>query len=394
MLNVIKILDRSKELFSYDLVKHERDMDDLIGSSKFLIVGAAGSIGKAVTKELFKRGARALHCVDNNENGLTELVRSVRSEYGYVTKNFKILALDILSQEFELFCASQKYDYILNLSALKHVRSEENPFTMRRMIDVNIIANRKILKYANQSGVKKFFCVSTDKAANPTNFMGATKKLMEEIAFLNSDSTHVSTARFANVAFSNGSLLSGFVRRVENHHPITIPLDIRRYFITEREAALICLFSLIYGKNGEIFVPNNEEEIRLTSFKTILENFLATLGKVPLYCETETEARSSSKKIKDGTWPVFGFESDTSGEKLFEEFYTSNEVVDTSRFSELAVVNSAGSLNSAKEVEFYRLLDELDVSADGARDELIHLIAKFVPSFQHKANNKSLNERM
>lgn len=394
MIDVIKVLGRTNELFVHDLKHHEKIMCNLIRASRFLVIGAAGSIGKAVTQELFTRGADAIHCVDVNENGLTELVRYVRSNDGYTTKDFKIFALDIISREFDLLCSTQRYDYILNLSALKHVRSEENPFTMRRMIDVNIVANRKILQYANESSVKKMFCVSTDKAANPSNFMGATKKLMEEIAFLNADETSVSTARFANVAFSNGSLLSGFVQRIQNQQPITIPLDVRRYFITEREAALICLFSLFFGENREIFVPNNDKEIRLTSFKEILENYLATLGKVPKYCASEAEARFESKKNICDEWPIFAFESDTSGEKLYEEFFTASELIDTSRFCDLAVVSSIEGISKVKEMEFFSLLSKIDVTAEGARDQLIDLLVNFVPSFKHQAKLKSLNGRM
>ena len=234
--------------------------------SSFLVIGGAGSIGQAVVKEVFKRNPKKLHVVDISENNLVELVRDIRSSFGYIAGDFKTYALDIGSIEYDAFIESDgKYDYVLNLSALKHVRSEKDPFTLMRMIDVNIFNTEKTLQQSIDSGVKKYFCVSTDKAANPVNMMGASKRIMEMFIMRKSKDIKISTARFANVAFSDGSLLHGFDQRIKKRQPIVAPNDIKRYFVIPKESGELCLMSCIFGENRDIFFPKLSENSHLIS---------------------------------------------------------------------------------------------------------------------------------
>ena len=240
---MLKLIGRSKKLFNDDILNHKEELSNIVSSSSFLVLGGAGSIGQAVTKEIFKRKPLKLHVIDISENNMVELVRDIRSSYGYIDGDFKTFALDIGSEEYDVFFESDgNYDYVLNLSALKHVRSEKDPFTLMRMINVNIFNTDKTIEQSIKKGVKKYFCVSTDKAANPVNMMGASKRIMEMFVNRRSKDIDISMARFANVAFSDGSLLHGFNKRIEKKQPIVGPNDIKRYFMTGPEAGLLCLF--------------------------------------------------------------------------------------------------------------------------------------------------------
>ena len=231
-LIIVKNKHTSKELFAEDIARHEKELTEIVNSSRFLVIGGAGSIGQAVTKEIFKRDPRKLHVVDISENNMVELVRDIRSSFGYINGDFQTFALDIGSVEYDAFWnADGGYDYVLNLSALKHVRSEKDPFTMMRMIDVNIFNTEKTIRQSIEKGVKKYFCVSTDKAASPANMMGASKRIMEMYLMQLSEQINISAARFANVAFSDGSLLHGFNQRIQKRQPIVAPNDVKRYFV-------------------------------------------------------------------------------------------------------------------------------------------------------------------
>jgi FlaA1/EpsC-like NDP-sugar epimerase len=256
LIQILKLIGRDKELFSADIQSSENKLAEVVSSSRFLVLGGAGSIGQSVTKEIFKRNPKKLHVVDISENDMVELVRDIRSSFGYITGDFQTFALDIGSIEYDAFFkADGKYDYILNLSALKHVRSEKDPYTLMRMVEVNVFNTDKTLQQAINAGVKKYFCVSTDKAANPVNMMGASKRIMEMFLMRRSLDIDISTARFANVAFSDGSLLHGFNQRLEKRQPIVAPNDVRRYFVTPQESGELCLMSCIFGDNGDIFFP-------------------------------------------------------------------------------------------------------------------------------------------
>ena len=290
--SVLNLIGREKELFVQDIKAYEVELSQAVSSSTFLVIGGAGSIGQAVTKEIFKRNPKKLHVVDISENNMVELVRDIRSSYGYIDGDFQTFALDAGSVEYDAFIkADGKYDYVLNLSALKHVRSEKDPFTLMRMIDVNVLNTEKTLLQSIANGTKKYFCVSTDKAANPVNMMGASKRIMEFFLMRRSLEINISTARFANVAFSDGSLLHGFNQRIQKRQPIVAPQDIKRYFVTPKESGELCLMSCIFGENRDIFFPKLSKSLHLISFAEIAIKYLEQLGYEPYLCSSEDEAR-------------------------------------------------------------------------------------------------------
>ena len=312
-MNILKLIGRTSPLFDDDIFSCRKELEALVSNSRFLVVGGAGSIGQAVTREIFKRNPLALHVVDISENNMVELVRDIRSTLGYIDGDFRTFALDCGSNEYRaLMNASEGYDYVLNLSALKHVRSEKDPFTLMRLIEVNILNTIKTVQMAKAHGAKKYFCVSTDKAANPVNMMGASKRIMDMFLMRESQSIKISTARFANVAFSDGSLLHGFNQRFSKLQPISAPNDVRRYFVTPQESGELCLMSCLFGENRDIFFPKLSEQLHLTTFSDIAERFIKSLGYEPYYCATEEEARSqSSALIASKRWPCYFFKSDT-----------------------------------------------------------------------------------
>ena len=395
-MDILALLGRTAPLFSVDLDMHGQEMNELTSGHKFLVLGGAGSIGKAVTKEIFKRNPASLHVVDISENNLVELVRDIRSTLGYIDGDFRTFALDCGSREFSaLTNANEKYDYILNLSALKHVRSERDPFTLMRMIEVNILNTLEVAQLARKQKADKFFCVSTDKAANPVNMMGASKRIMEMFLMRESASLNISTARFANVAFSDGSLLHGFNQRFVNKQPISAPKDVKRYFVTPQESGELCLLSCLLGENRDIFFPKINEELTLTTFADIAERYLAQLGYSPFQCSTEQEARERTDElIAANKWPCYFFSSDTAGEKDFEEFFTEKEEVDFGRFHNLGVIKNKLGEDSDKLEEFLTAIDELRRKEHWGKPELVALFTDLIPEFQHKETGKYLDERM
>ena len=396
MTDILKMIGRTEELFTEDLAAHEQDLRDLIQDSAFLVIGAAGSIGQAVTKELFKRNPKSLHAVDISENNLVELVRDIRSSLGYITGDFKTFALDAGSQEFAaMFDGEGPYDYILNLSALKHVRSEKDPYTLMRMIEVNILNTEATLKKALDSGAKNYFCVSTDKAANPVNMMGASKKIMELFLMRRSLEIPVSTARFANVVFSDGSLLHGFNQRLLKQQPLSAPLDVRRYFITPQESGELCLLAALLGENRDIFFPKLSDKLHLITFARIAEHYLARRGYEAVICETEDEARLRVGELSSNNkWPCYFFVSDTTGEKDFEEFYTTEETLDLERFSSIGVIKTEPVFDPEKLDYFLTQAAALKANGRWSRQDISRLFHEMLPGFAHKETGKFLDERM
>ena len=391
----LNIIGRTTALFSQDLLEFSEDIDSIVSNSRFLVIGGGDSIGQAVVKELFKRKAKALHVVDLNENYLAELVRDVRSGDGYLVDDFDTYALDCGAIEFEQFIQLGQYDYVLNLSAMKHVRSENSIFSMLRMVHTNIINTLCTYDWATKNGVKKYFCVSTDKAANPANFMGASKRAMELCLMRADNPIPVTGARFANVAFSNGSLLEGFGYRMQKKQPLSVPLDISRFFITPEEAGIICVFSAVLGEENDILFPYNEKEMKLTSFKTITENFLSKSGRQAIPCSSETEARDLMESVDlERFWPVNYFYSDTTGEKPFEEFYTNKEDVHFGKYTDLAVIKFVSEKTSDEVASFLNNISKLKVTDPACRQHMLKLFADFVPTFEHVETNKFLNSRM
>ena len=395
-MNVLKLIGRTTPLFESDISSRGKEINALVSNSRFLVIGGAGSIGQVVTREIFKRNPLALHVVDISENNMVELVRDIRSTLGYISGDFRTFALDCGSNEYRaLINSSEGYDYVLNLSALKHVRSEKDPFTLMRLIEVNILNTIKTVQMAKADGAKKYFCVSTDKAANPVNMMGASKRIMEMFLMRESESMEISTARFANVAFSDGSLLHGFNQRFAKRQPISAPNDVRRYFVTPQESGELCLMSCLLGENRDIFFPKLSEQLHLTTFSDIAERYIENLGYEPYHCSTEEEARDRSYElIASKRWPCYFFKSDTSGEKDFEEFYTDNEVLDMDRFKNLGVIKNKASFSSDKLDNFLKVIHELRSQAAWEKAPMVNLFNEMIPDFEHEETGKYLDGRM
>lgn len=395
-MNVLDLIGRKNELFTADIHQNEAELKNLISASKFLVIGGAGSIGSATTKEIFKRNPKKLHVVDISENNMVELVRDIRSSFGYIDGDFQTFALDIGSIEYDAFWeADGDYDYVLNLSALKHVRSEKDPFTLMRMIDVNVFNTDKTLQQSIDKGVKKYFCVSTDKAANPVNMMGASKRIMEMFLMRRSQQINISTARFANVAFSDGSLLHGFNKRIEKKQPIVAPNDIKRYFVTPKESGELCLMSCIFGENRDIFFPKLSEHLHLITFAEIAVKYLNELGYEPYLCQNEEEARTLVESLPaEGKWPCLFTASDTTGEKDFEEFFTENETLDMVRFENLGVIKNDLNIEQDKLQLFESTIQALKVNKKWDKEEIVNLFFKMLPDFGHKETGKYLDAKM
>lgn len=395
-MDIINLIGRKKELFETDINKYETELKKIVSSSTFLVIGGAGSIGQAVTKEIFKRNPKKLHVVDISENNMVELVRDIRSSFGYINGDFQTFALDIGSVEYDAFIkADGKFDYVLNLSALKHVRSEKDPFTLMRMIDVNIFNTEKTIQQAIDNGVKKYFCVSTDKAANPVNMMGASKRIMEMFLMRKSKQINISTARFANVAFSDGSLLYGFNQRIQKQQPLVAPNDIKRYFVTPKESGELCLMSCIFGNNRDIFFPKLSESLHLISFADIAIKYLHALGYKAVICETEEQARHLVKTLpQKKQWPCLFTPSDTTGEKDFEEFFTDKEELDLDTFLNLGIIKNDLNLDEEKLNNFSETISKYKENKTWTKQQLLDLFIYMIPDFGHKETGKYLDTKM
>lgn len=397
-MNVLQLIGRDTELFAEDICQYESILGELVRNNRFLVIGGAGSIGQAVTREIFKRSPKTLHVVDISENNMVELVRDIRSTLGYIAGDFRTYALDCGSRNFKALIAAQKpYDYVLNLSALKHVRSEKDPFTLMRLIDVNVINTVSTLKLARQKNpdLQKYFCVSTDKAANPVNMMGASKRIMEMFLMRESLSTKVSTARFANVAFSDGSLLHGFNQRFAKRQPISAPNDVRRYFVTPQESGELCLMSCLLGENRDIFFPKLSDALHLTRFSDIAVLYLKSLGFEPFECDSEEEARARTHElIPRKRWPVYFFTSDTTGEKDFEEFFTDTEMLNMFKYSSIGVIKNEAVFDSDKLNFFANRIERISSKGVWDKPEIVALFNHMIPSFNHKETGRYLDNRM
>ncbi|MBD5406890.1 MAG: UDP-N-acetylglucosamine 4,6-dehydratase [Treponema sp.] len=400
MDNILPLIGRTAPLFDRDIAANEAFLFGTVRDSRFLVIGGAGSIGSAVTREIFARNPRLLHVVDISENNMVELVRDIRSSVGYSDGEFATFAIDCGSDIFDDFIKAQAeriggYDYILNLSALKHVRSEKDPYTLMRMIDVNVFNTDKTICQARDMGAKKYFCVSTDKAANPVNMMGASKRIMEMFLTRRSLEMPVSTARFANVAFSDGSLLYGFNRRLEKGQPLSAPNDVRRYFVTPKESGELCLMSCLLGENRDVFFPKLDHDLNLITFSQIAVKYLESRGYEPYECRSEDEARVMVGELKSaGKYPVYFFKSDTTGEKDFEEFFTDKEVLDMTRFTNLGVIKNEPVFEQEKLDLFVARIKLMREKGEWTRGELIDLFNEMIPNFNHKETGKFLDGRM
>ena len=395
-MNSLSMIGRDSALFYSDIATQENSLKNRVHESRILVIGGAGTIGQAVSREIFKRDPKALHVVDISENNMVELVRDLRSTVGYGSGEFKTFAVDCGSVEFEALVKGEgPYDYVFNLSALKHVRSEKDPYTLMRMIMVNVYNTTKTLQLAKEMGAKKYFCVSTDKAANPVNMMGASKRIMEMFLMRESLTQEISMARFANVAFSDGSLLHGFNQRFSKRQPFSAPNDVRRYFVTPQESGELCLLSGLLGGNRDIFFPKLSEKLHLITFSEVAVRYLRERGYEPYECESEDEARDRAEElIANKQWPCYFFKSDTTGEKDFEEFFTDNEDLDMERFETVGVIKNQPDFDETKLDDFMDGIEALREKGTWSKDDIVKLYFGLLPEFAHKETGKYLDQRM
>ncbi len=393
---VSTVIGRSTSLFDADLREHGDEVKARFFGSRVMVIGAAGSIGSAVVRQLIPYGPAMLSLVDPNENGLVELVREARSGRLALPPHFNTHAVELGSTEFDhLLRAASPLDFVLNLAALKHVRSERDPFTLMRMLETNVLGLDRALELLARTGVGRVFSVSSDKAVNPTSLMGASKRWMERLLVSHSAGVASSSARFANVAFSAGSLLEGFLFRLRKRQPIAAPRSVRRFFMSESEAAQLCLLASALGGTNEIYVPQLSEAEHAVTLESIARTVLRSAGLEPVECSSEEEARSSPllNEAAPSRWPCYFSESDTSGEKEVEELVGSRETVDRARYRTIAVVKQsaagAAGLRAAKlELERIRASDEWD------KDAIVAAVQKAVPEFHHTERGKSLDRKM
>jgi FlaA1/EpsC-like NDP-sugar epimerase len=396
VVDLLKLIGRGEQLFSHDLERIESHLTYCVSKSSFLVLGGGRSIGSAEVRVIFTRNPSKLHVVDISENNLVELVRDLRSSLGYITGEFKTFALDIGSTEYDaFFIADGEYDFVLNLSALKHVRSEEDEFTLMRLINTNIINTLKTLNQCIEAGVKKYFCVSTDKATNPVNMMGASKLIMEMFLMRASPAIQISTARFANVAFSDGSLLFGFLKRLEKCQPIAAPNDVRRYFLTPKESGELCLIACIFGDNCDIFFPKLSEEVDLISVSEIATRFLKQKGYATYICRSENEARELVSVLPtQGKWPCYFAASNTTGEKSIEEFFTEDEKLDMLKFQSIGIIKQKPLFDEELLLNFENSIFALKADLKWKKQDLVALFERTIIGFKHSSTGKFLDGKM
>jgi FlaA1/EpsC-like NDP-sugar epimerase len=379
-------------------LKHEDELKKRIEGKKVLVIGGAGSIGSAYIKAILKFRIAKLVVVDIDENGLTELVRDLRSSDEYqIPADFITYPVNFGDRVFrKLFQYHGPFQIISNFAAHKHVRSEKDIFSIEAMIENNVLRAKELLDLLVEFPPEHFFCVSTDKAANPVNLMGASKKLMEELLLSYSDRLNIKTARFANVAFSQGSLPLGFLERMRKQQPLACPLGIRRFFVSPQEAGELCLIASILGEAGDIFFPKLDEDHDMIPFDHIASSLLQQLGMQADPCKTEHEAKQKARELNGQSkkYPVYFFESDTSGEKAYEEFYTKEENPDFDRFIELGVISYTNKRSAEEINEILRNLKTLVDSDRVSKAAIVELFSKSLPSFEHIETDRGLDSKM
>ena len=387
---------RDVSMFQTDIENFNTQLTNEITSKSVLVIGGAGTIGTSFIKALLKFKPDKLVVVDTNENALTELTRDLRSEHGqYIPSVFLTYPMNFGDSVFEkMFLKHAPFDIVANFAAHKHVRSEKDQFSIEAMITNNVFKANTFLDLLLKQKPKHFFCVSTDKAANPVNVMGASKKLMEELILSYTDQIKITTARFANVAFSNGSLLAGYIDRIFKKQPISCPEDIKRFFVSPEESGQICLLACILGTSGDIFFPKLESH-KMINFKEITLNFFKTMGVKVVYCSSDKEARQKIKNcLKDNTYPVYFFKSDTSGEKLYEEFYTKEDTLELDKFESLGVIENT-SRPSKKNIQYcMSSLKTLMDNPNYSKASIIEVLKEFIPDFDHIETGKNLDQKM
>lgn len=391
------VTKRDSSMFQQDIEKSKEVLTRKIKQKSVLVIGGAGSIGSSFIKAILPFRPSSLVIVDINENALAELTRDLRSTKGmYIPKEYIPYPMNFASSVFEkMFIARGGFDIVANFSAHKHVRSEKDIYSVEALIQNNVLHAKKLLDLLEKYPPEEYFCVSTDKAANPVNIMGASKRIMEDLIFSYSDKFPVKTARFANVAFSNGSLPAGFLQRIAKLQPISAPSDVKRYFVSPEESGQICMLSCMLGENRAIFFPKLEEEQMMT-FDSIAENLLKEHGYEVLKCSSDAEAVDKSDEVKTGArfYPVHFEKSDTSGEKAYEEFFTDTETVDMNRFKSLGVIMDKPNPDKEKVLELYGKLEEAFQAEDVDKARVVKIIGEYLPNFSHIETGKSLDSKM
>lgn len=391
------VTKRSQSMFLKDIEENREELTRKIEGKSVLVIGGAGSIGSSFIKAILPFKPATLVVVDTNENGLAELTRDLRSTKGmYVPDDYIPYPMDFASPVFEkMFRKRGGFDIVGNFSAHKHVRSEKDIYSVEALLQNNVLHAKILLDLLSEFPPEEYFCVSTDKAANPVNIMGASKRIMEDVIFAYSDKFDVKTARFANVAFSNGSLPAGFISRLQKLQPISAPSDVKRYFVSPEESGQICMLACMLGKNREIFFPRLEEEQMMT-FDKIATAFLKEHGFDILECESDEQAIELSEELKHGSlkYPVHYSGSNTSGEKPYEEFYTYTEIADLHRFNALGVVTGKAIPNKEKVKQLFEKLDISFNQGETTKEEVISIMKEYLPNFEHIETGKSLDSKM
>ena len=393
---------RPVSMFEPDIQANAEKLTQEIKGKKVCVIGGAGSIGSSFIKAVLRFEPKSVVVVDLNENGLAELVRDVRSTLGlYVPDEFRCYTLNFADPIFErIFREEKGFDIVANFSAHKHVRSEKDRYSVQALIENNDIKAKKLMDLLKVYPPKHFFCVSTDKAANPVNIMGASKRIMEDLVMAYNDKFKVTTARFANVAFSNGSLPDGWIHRLQKKQPLVAPLDVKRYFVSPEESGQICMLACILGNGGEVFFPKLGEDQMLT-FSAICDEFVKAEGFEKDLCATDAEAVQKAAtlnleplNLEPAKYPVRYFASDTTGEKAYEEFYVPGEKIDMRRFQALGVVEQTVR-HSMDEVDgFFDKLEGIFQKDDFTKAQVVDAIKTFLPNFQHEETGKNLDQKM
>ncbi len=390
---------REESMFLADIEANRDRLSAEIKDKSVCVIGGAGSIGSSFIKAVLPFKPSKLIVIDLNENGLAELTRDLRSTYGmYVPAEYRAYTLNFADPIFErIFREENGFDIVANFSAHKHVRSEKDKYSVQALIENNDIKAKKLLDLLAVYPPKHFFCVSTDKAANPVNIMGASKRIMEDMIMAYTTKFKVTTARFANVAFSNGSLPDGWINRVDKKQPLAAPNDVKRYFVSPEESGQICMLACILGKNGEIFFPKLGEEQMLT-FSSICDKFVEAHGMKVDLCETDEEAKLKASQLSTLNsqlkYPVVYFKSDTTGEKAYEEFYVPGEKLDMNRFKSLGVIEEVAKRPMNEIDSFFAEMEHIFAKADFTKEEVVRAIKKFIPNFEHEEKGKNLDQKM
>ncbi len=390
------VIERDRSMFGLDIEENYEKLSKEIKGKSLLVIGGAGSIGSSFIKAVLKFNPSKLVVVDLNENGLAELTRDLRSSFDVIVpETYVTYTLDFADPIFEdIFREHGGFDIVANFSAHKHVRSEKDKYSVEALLKNNVIKAKKLLDLLAEIPPKHFFCVSTDKAANPVNIMGASKRIMEDLIMAYKPYFKVTTARFANVAFSNGSLPASFFDRIMKNQPLVAPKDVKRFFVSMEESGQICMLACILGKNGEVFFPKLAEE-KMKTFSSICDDFIAEMGYKKQICSSDQEAKEyANKNLPGDTYPVVYFNSDTTGEKAYEEFVVEGEICDLDRFNSLGVITGTENRSKADVETLISNLESIFHDRAFTKMQIVRCLKDFLPNFEHGEKGKNLDQKM